>query len=398
MTQTPPRARWLVAVEELAGVTRNPGGVARQYAEILPGLAASGVEVEVLVVSPRETSTPADLGYPVRVLRPPPWARGVLWMIWGAWRVRRAAARGGYDAVLAPEWVGLAANVDRRTPQVTNLVTGARLLDEIGGTSGRRVSSRVSRRVQYALEARQIRRADGVVAISAAIRDWYVDAGFPLGSRVDVIPNCIDVEHVAGAARNAPLPAGWPAGSRTMLFAGRLERRKGIDDVVAAFCSLAADDPGVRLVLAGAYGDPAVEPDAAGLRAALGRFADRADVLGPVDADSLYRAMAEADVVVCPSRWEAFGLVALEAQAAGAQLVVTRGSGFDDFCSDGIDCRMVSTSTPGELADVVRDLLAAPERGQHLREAAAASARAYSPEHVVPRYAEAMARVVVTRS
>jgi glycogen synthase len=387
---TPLRARWLVAVEELAGVTTNPGGVARQYAEILPRLADLGVDVDVLVVSPRETVAPDGLGYPVRVLPPPAWARGALWMLWGAWRVRRAAVKGGYDAVLAPEWVGLAAYVGAGTPVATNLVTGARLLDEIGGTAGRRPLTRVSRRVQYALEARQIRRSAGVVAISTAIRDWYVGAGYRLGAQVEVIPNCIDVEHVSRASTCAPLPEGWPGAVRTILFAGRLERRKGIDDVVEAFRSIAADDPDVRLVLAGAFGDPAVELDAGGLRAALGPVAERTDVLGPVAADSLYRAMAVADVVVCPSRWEAFGLVALEAKAAGAQLVVTRGSGFDDFCKDGVDCRMVDPASPRELADVCRELLGAADRGQALRDAAAASARVFGPDHVVPRYVEAV--------
>ena len=392
---TPPRARWLVAVEELVGVTHHPGGVARQYAAILPRLSALGVDVEVLVVTPRETLPSGDLGYPVRVLRPPAWARGVLWMVWGAWQVRRAARGGGYDAVLAPEWIGLAAFVGSATPQVTNLVTGARLLDEIGGTTGRRLATRASRRVQYALEARQVRRAAGVIAISTAIRDWYLRAGFRLGveaAETQVIPNCIDVEHVSGAAATAPLPAGWPASARTILFAGRLERRKGIEDVIAAFREITAVEPDVRLVLAGAFGDPAVELDAARLRATLGTLAEQVDLLGPVAGDELYRAMAVADVVVCPSRWEAFGLVALEAKAAGALVVVTRGSGFDDFCRDQVDCRMVSADSPRELADAVRELLAAPDQAGTLREAARASARAYGPDLVVPRYVEVVRR------
>lgn len=387
------RSRWLVAVEELVGVTRSPGGIARQYAAILPRLGALGVDVEVLVVTPRETLPAADLGYPVRVLHPPAWARGVLGMVWGARRVRREAASGRYDAVLAPEWTGLAALVGRDTPQVTNLVTGARLLDALGNTAGRRLGTRLSRRVQYALEARQIRRASALIAISTAIRDWYAGAGFRMGATAQVIPNCIDVDHVAAAASTAPLPAGWPTGSRTMLFVGRLEGHKGIDDVLRAFTEVGRDHPDLRLVLAGAFGDPAVELDDRGLRAALGELANRVDVLGPVAGDALFRAMAEADVVVCPSRWEAFGLVALEVKAAGGLLVVTRGIGFDDFCTDGVDCRMVDRAAPSELAEVVRDLLADPAAGRALRAAAAESARGYGPDQVVPRYVEVVSRV-----
>jgi glycosyltransferase involved in cell wall biosynthesis len=99
--------------------------------------------------------------------------------------------------------------------------------------------------------------------------------------------------------------------------------------------------------------------------------------------------MAGADVVVCPSRWEAFGLVALEAKAAGGLVVVTRGSGFDDFCEDRKDCRMVAPGAADELARVVVELLADP-RGGGLREAAQRSARQYSPDRVVPRYVDAL--------
>jgi glycosyltransferase involved in cell wall biosynthesis len=374
-------------VEELVGVTRTPGGVARQYAEILPRLRDLGVDVEVLVVTRRETIEHAALGYPIRVLRPPSWARGVIWMIWGSWQVRKASATGDFDAVLATEWLGLAALLPRGVPQLTNLVTGARLLDEISGHPRRRLVSRLSRRVQYALEARQIRRATGVIAISVAVRDWYREAGFHL-RQVDVIPNCIDVEHVARASSTAPLPPAWPIGVPTLLFVGRLERRKGIDDVIVAFRELAEARPDLTLVLAGAFGESAVELDAGGLRDAVAEYIDRVVVLGPVQGDGLYRAMAEADVVMCPSRWEAFGLVALEAKAAGAALVVTRGSGFDDFCEDGSDCLMVDPASPRQLARAVMDVLDDPSAASDLRRKAQASAQKCSPDRVVPRYVD----------
>jgi glycosyltransferase involved in cell wall biosynthesis len=99
--------------------------------------------------------------------------------------------------------------------------------------------------------------------------------------------------------------------------------------------------------------------------------------------------MSEASVVVCPSRWEAFGLVALETKAAGGVVVVTRGSGFDDFCEDGVDCRMVSPAAPAELADTVVALLGDSTGNAALRTAARSSAQALAPEEVVPRYVAA---------
>ncbi len=389
------RRRWLVVLGELAGVTAQTGGIGRQYAAMLPVFADEGIDVDVVLVS--RDSLGASPGWPrvqVRLEVPPGWARGALWMLWGAVHVRRTARAGGYDAVLAPEWLGLAAFVPTSTPLVTNLVTGARLADEIGSPSSRRAwLSRWSRWVQYALERRQVRRSHGVVAISQAILGWYRESD-PALPDSRVIPNCIDVDRVTGAAHTAGLPPGWPGGRRVLLFVGRLEHRKGIVSVLEAFRDIAETRADVDLVAAGAFSDPAVEPDLAACRAILGPAAERALFLGDVRGDVLYRAMAEADAVLCPSRWEAFGQVALEAKAAGGALVVTRGSGFDDFCRDGIDCLAIEPGDSAALAEAAHRLLSDSLLRDRLVAGGRESVQEYTPSAVVPRYVDAVEAMV----
>lgn len=386
------RHRWLVVLGELAGVTAQTGGIGRQYAAMLPHFADLAVDVDVMVVS-RDASNvpPSGDGVRVRAVTPPQWARGVLWMLWGSLRVRRAVRAGRYDAVLAPEWLGLGALVPRGTPLVTNLVTGARLADDVGSESAHRAwLSRWSRAGQYALERSQIRRSRGVVAISRAILGWYAAAMADLPDAV-VIPNCIDVAGVARASQEAALPARWPTSHRVLLFVGRLEHRKGILPVLVSFREIAESCDDVRLVLAGAFSDPAVEPDLLACQAVLGPAATRAVFLGDVRGDELYRAMADAEAVLCPSRWEAFGQVALEAKAAGSALVVTRGSGFDDFCVDGLDCLAVEPDSSAALVEAERRLLSDPLLRERLATGGLQSVGGYTPQAIVPRYVEAVA-------
>ena len=389
------RRRWLVVLGELAGVTAQTGGIGRQYAAMLPVFADEGIDVDVVLVSRDSLGAwPAWPRVQVRLEVPPGWARGALWMLWGAVHVRRTARAGGYDAVLAPETLGLAAFVPTSTPLVTNLVTGARLADEIGSPSSRRAwLSRWSRWVQYALERRQVRRSHGVVAISQAILGWYRESD-PALPDSRVIPNCIDVDRVTGAAHTAGLPPGWPGGRQgvvvewvdfdTVRASSRCSRRSATSRRPGPTSTWWPREPS----------RPGGRPNLAACRAILGPAAERALFLGDVRGDVLYRAMAEADAVLCPSRWEAFGQVALEAKAAGGALVVTRGSGYDDFCRDGIDCLAIEPGDSAALAEAAHRLLSDSLLRDRLVAGGRESVQEYTPSAVVPRYVDAVEAMV----
>ncbi|MGZ8803667.1 MAG: glycosyltransferase, partial [Microbacterium sp.] len=168
-----------------------------------------------------------------------------------------------------------------------------------------------------------------------------------------------------------------------VLFLGRSERRKGVIEAIEAFGILHRQIPRARLVLAGAGGDRRFEPTRSGLLSMLTVTArERVSWLGHVPGDELYRAIRAADVAMCPSRWEGFGNVALEVKAIGTPLIVTSGSGFDDFCVDGIDSLMVPPRDSTQLAGALQRVLESPELGRSLADRALRGVGAFAPEPV----------------
>lgn len=380
------RERWLVGTTEYAGLTSYTGGIGRHYAALVPALARQGVVVDLVVFSGAEPVEGAALpGVHKLFFERTDGMSRLAALRHRARRLRDIARGGNYARIFVPEWSALGAALPRRAPLLTNLATGMRLANEISGLRLRDLpaSSWAPVVAQMLLEARQIRRSAGLIAISTAMRDRTA-AAFRRLPPTCVVRNCIDVLAIRAAAHAGVLPPGWPAGDGPMLlFLGRSERRKGVVDSFAAFGLLSERMPGVRIVLAGAGGDARFEPTRAALLDALPPPA-RAQVtwLGHVPGDELYAAIRAADVALCPSRWEGFGNVGLEVKALGTPLVVTTGSGFDDFCEDGIDALMVPPADPQALAAALQRLLDDPALGVQLTARASERVEAFAPDPV----------------
>ncbi|MDD7928851.1 glycosyltransferase family 4 protein [Microbacterium thalli] len=388
-----------MATTEYDGLTAYTGGIGRHYAALLPALVRQGIAVDLAVLAEDELVA-ADVTGGVRLVdratmptRHRPQAIGAR-----ARRLRRTYRRRGYDVVFAPEWAGLGAALPPGAPLLTNLATSARLADDVSGLSLRDlpVDTRVSRMVQMKAERRQLQRSAGVVAISAAMLERTA-ALYPGLPPARIVRNCIDVEAVAAAALVAAPPAAWPDdGAPVVLFLGRSERRKGVEDAVAAFVRVHAELPEARLVFAGASGDARFEPTRDALRELLPPTArDRVTWLGHVGGDELYGAIDRADVAICPSRWEGFGNVALEVKAIGTPLVVTSGSGFDDFCTDGQDCQSVPAADPERLAAAITVALRHPSWAHTLAERARAQMADFAPDPVARDLIDAAGELLV---
>ena len=376
--------RWLVATTEYAGLTAYTGGIGRHYAALLPALVRQGVEVDLMVFSDAAPRVDARL-HGVRLVSFERTAHtSQIGVLFGrARRVRAAYERGLYDRVFMPEWSALGAALPPGAPLLTNLATSAKLANQISGLRLRHLPRArvVPVALQIRREARQIRRSAGLISISTAMTNRVTSmlAGTP---PVAVVRNCIDVEDVRRASINAPLPASWPGeADPIVLFLGRSERRKGVIEAVQAFGHL--DNPRAHLVLAGAGGDARFEPTRAELLAPLSPASrERVTWLGHVPGDELYRAIRAATVAMCPSRWEGFGNVALEVKAIGTPLIVTSGSGFDDFCTDGEDCLMVPPADSSQLAHALRVLLDSPDLANELAHRASERVADFAPDPV----------------
>ena len=184
-----------------------------------------------------------------------------------------------------------------------------------------------------------------------------------LGGASVVVPNGVFVERFASAGADHRFAADEGA----IVFLGRFdEPRKGLSVLLAAFSSVADARPGVRLLVAG-------HGDAAQARQLVpARHREAVTWLGVVDDATRGRLLASADVFVAPNTGgESFGLVLVEAMAAGAPVVASDIEPFRRVCGDG---RYGALFHSGDPADLARALLRALEEDRRVRACAVARA------------------------
>jgi glycosyltransferase involved in cell wall biosynthesis len=161
-----------------------------------------------------------------------------------------------------------------------------------------------------------------------------------------------------------------PRGTTRLLFAGRIDPSKGIDDAIAALGQLPDE---VTLSIAGIVTD---REYAERLRAGSSSLGARLRWLGELGRDELFEAFEEHDVLVYPSREpESFGLGILEAQAAGLIAVTSAPGGPREFLVDGENSRLHEPGDVGGLVRAVQRLQDDPGLAARLRDEGRATAR-----------------------
>lgn len=182
-----------------------------------------------------------------------------------------------------------------------------------------------------------------------------------------IVPNGADIELFA-AAEPARLPAG-----RRILFVNRLDRRKGFRVMVDAFSALAAERPDVLLVVAGDG------PERPALRELPIETRSRVVMLGTVPHDELPPYHASAEVFCAPATGrESFGIVLVEAMAAGLPVVATDIAGYREVVRDGTEGILVPPSDPKAIAEAIGRVLDDSDLAKGLADAGKERARRYS--------------------
>jgi glycosyltransferase involved in cell wall biosynthesis len=200
---------------------------------------------------------------------------------------------------------------------------------------------------------RAMRHASRVVAISRAVGRFVVDVEGVPAAKVDVVPYGLPTRRDVPAPIDGA-PPGWPADGPVVLVVGRLSDQKGVDVLIDAWPDVRARHARATLVVAG--DGPR--------RGVLGERAARLGVSGSVHFAGWIPAagavMQRADVVVVPSRWEGFGLVALEAMAASRPVVASRVDALPEIVVDRETGLLVPAGDPGALAAALCELLDRP--------------------------------------
>ena len=388
------------ATHEYPGRTPYTGGIGFQFAALAPALARAGHEVHVVGLSAGATVEDTEDGVELHLLARRNPLRGraaTLWVVeplgWARAVQTEIARLGRFDAVYAAETGGDAALYARghaAGPLVTNLqMSLVQMLQVSPGLRLARIPARSL--LQRRLERLQTERSSAIVACSNAILDWTSRLWDIGGIPSAVLPNVVQVERVRQLGRGE-LPPGFPADGPVVAFSGRLEARKGADVLVEAMKRVWTSVPEARLVMIGA--DLWTRPPMADrLRQLAGEHADRLHLLGDQPQERLFPALAAADVVALPSLWEAFGIAALEAMALGCPLVLTHGSGFDDFADADTEALKVAPGAPDELAAAIERMLRDPVLARRLGAAAAERASHFDVDLLAAGYADTLQRL-----
>lgn len=207
--------------------------------------------------------------------------------------------------------------------------------------------------------------ADRIIAATPAEQaqlNWLYGANM---EKVIIIPPGVDLERFHPINKTeAKKQVGIPCGDKNIMFAGRIEPLKGIDTLIQAMALIKQRYPHVveNTCVAIIGGDPwADNPDAEmarlqAMRQVLG-IHDIIVFLGAKDQDVLPNYYAAAEMVVMPSHYESFGMVALEAMAMGRPVIASEVGGLAFLIHDGINGYHVPTRDPEALAERIYELL-----------------------------------------
>ncbi|MFI6262910.1 glycosyltransferase family 4 protein [Micromonospora sp. NPDC051006] len=338
------------------------GGLGRHVHALSVALAAAGHEVTV-VTRHAEGAPLEEYADGVRILRAAedpvtfPLATGSLlaWTMAFNHTLTRAALRateaGDYDVIHAHDWlvahtaVTLAEHLD--LPLVTTIHA-----TEAGRHQGwlPEEMNRTIHGVEHWLSNSSAR----VIACSGYMRDQVTTLFEVPVAQVDVVPNGVDDRAWRARPRAVASARARFAGNGPLVgYAGRLVYEKGVQHLMHAVPYLRQRHPGLRVVIAG-DGPYRGELEEEARRLALTstvRFA------GFLDTTQLPAMLAATDATVVPSLYEPFGMVALEAAAAGAPLAVARTGGLAEIVEPGVTGVTFPHSDPDALATAVDQLL-----------------------------------------
>ena len=325
-----------------------PGGVQAHVRDLAEALIDLGHEVSLLTPADEDTPLPpyavsAGRALPVR------YNGSVARLQFGpvsAARARRWLREGRFDVLHLHEPSTLSLSLT-----VLMLARGPIVATWHSSMTRSRTLSALSGPLQPFLE-----KISGRIAVSAAARRLQVEH---LGGDAVEIPNGVAVDHYATAE---PLP-GYPRPG-TVGFLGRYdEPRKGMPVLLDGLARLAPDRPELRLLIAG-------RGDADGLLSELPPvLAGRVELMGQVSEADKARMLRSIDVYCAPNLGgESFGIILLEAMAAGAPIVASDLDPFRRVLDDGRAGTLFRTGDPAALAKALAGLLDDPARRQRLVE------------------------------
>ena len=295
-----------------------------------------------------------------------------------------------YDLIHSHYWMsGLAA------ASLSDLWAGAPILHmfhTLGAMKNRIARSDSEREGAYRIEGekRVIQRATRLIVATEAEKaqlQWLYKADL---HKMTIIPPGVDVSHFYPIPQDeARQFIGLEAHQRMVLFVGRIEPLKGVDTLLRAMSCLKFQSVLHPVYLAIIGGEPDADPDE--MTAEMARLQKLCDdlamgqtviFLGKRAQDTLPYYYSAAEVLVMPSFYESFGMVALEAMACGTPVIASQVGGLAFLVRDGETGFHVPEGDPSALCDKLTLLLSDRGLRERMGNCAAEYAQGYRWEKI----------------
>ena len=344
-----------------------PGGVQAQVLGLARVLRRRGHEVRVLgpcdgpppeaFVTPLGDSLPTSANGSIAPLAPDPSA---------ALRTVRALRDEQFDVIhvhepLAPG-VAITTTTMHLAPTVgTFHAAGRSTVYRLGGAIFARIADRLDHKVVVSKDALEL------------VARYLVRDGQGTDGRYEVLFNGVEIDRIRSVPRADP-----PLATPTILFLGRHEERKGLRVLLEALRHVRA---GVIVWVAGDGPDTdRLRADFAGDR--------RIEWLGRISEDDKLARLRSAAVFCAPSlHGESFGVVLIEAMAAGTPVVASALDGYRNVATDGVDALLVEPGDPVALAAALERMLTDAALAERLVAAGSARADEFGMGALAERYA-----------
>ena len=386
---------------------KDTGGMNVYVRDLTRALGALGIHVDVFTRSQDEHVPHVlhDLGYGNRVVHVPagpefPMPKRELagYIPKFVDGIRQFADEKGirYDVIHSHYWMsGLAA------ASLSDLWAGTPILHmfhTLGEMKNRIARSDEEREGAYRIEGekRVLKRADRLIVATEAEKaqlQWLYKGNL---QKMEVIPPGVDVSRFYSIPRDeARQFIGLSSEHRMVLFVGRIEPLKGVDTLIRAMSCLKFQSVAHPIYLAIIGGDPAADPDQ--MTAEMARLQKLCDdlcigqtvvFLGKRAQDTLPYYYSAAEVLVMPSFYESFGMVALEAMACGTPVIASQVGGLAFLVRDGETGFTVPEGDPSALCDKLALLLSDHDLREQMGHYAAEYAQDYDWQKIAAQIAD----------
>ncbi|HEX7433110.1 MAG TPA: glycosyltransferase [Anaerolineaceae bacterium] len=384
---------------------KDTGGMNVYVRDFTRQLGAMGIHVDVFTRSQDEHVPHVlhDLGYGNRVVHIPagpehPISKQELvqYLPQFVKGVQAFATQKGikYDLIHSHYWLSGLAGLSLKTTWGIPLVA---MYHTLGLMKNRIAQSRDEMEGEYRIngEKQVLEKADVIIAATLAEQAQLQFLYLADTQKIKVIPPGVDTSHFYPIPSDeAKAAIDMSASERMLLFVGRIEPLKGVDILIKAMASIRRDcgDQDCPNILTIIGGDPEASQEM--MTAEMARLQaicrdlgmdDVVLFLGKRSQDTLPYYYSAADVLVMPSHYESFGMVALEAMACGTPVVASQVGGLAFLVQDGVTGYVVPDGEPNLLIERLTTLIRDDQLRKKMGEQAAILAQNYSWDRIAER-------------